>query len=220
MRLYRCTYGYNSQGGGACALTFHVAAHSDTPSWVPGGDPDPGPQDVFDEIDTHLTTKFRAMLAVVDGNPELKVEDAWDPLNPDSPREMYGAIINSPGTRTVTNQDVPTPEAAIVALRTDKIGRSFRGRFWAPPVYDESQITAKTWLTTGSYYLAVKAFADELGKSFGGGSSWSTLWQDTWHAKVVVYSRIRRARDLSPFVEPVTSASVRSEPHWLRRRAH
>jgi hypothetical protein len=147
------------------------------------------------------------------------VEDAWDPVNPTAPRESYGAILSGlTGTRSTANTDLPSALHALIQLRTAKIGRSFRGRIHMPPLLSETDLTDKLFTTSGSYYTALAAFAAKLGSSFGGGSTWSSLWIDTWHAKVGVYSRTRRARGEDTWFEPVTSASVTREPHWLRSR--
>jgi hypothetical protein len=217
MRIWRAAF-RSSENEVDVVNVFHVASHEDTLEWlIPGGDA-PTAQDIADEIDTHLTTKYRAMLADSATLHDITVQDEVDPANPGRAREAFVKTVELAGSRSVSFENAPPALCAVATLTTANMGRSFRGRFFAPPLMNNSDITGGVIDNTSAYLVAIRAFADELLQEDGGGSAWTTLWEDTWHMRFGVYSRRRRALDFTPFFAPYTGFRVNGKPHWLRSR--
>lgn len=217
MRLYRIAWRY-TENGVECVNTLHVATSTDVPTWIGGSAPDP--EALATELNTRYTTKFRAMLTNSATLHDLTVQDELDPLNPSEAREGFVKSIELAGTRVESNRDQPNMLCAVATLQTGKIGRSFRGRMFLPPVVSESAVSTGTFTTAGDYWLACIAFLKEIAPTFGGGSAFSSLWLDTWHAKHVVYSRTRRAHGDDEWANDIVSYRLNKTPHWLRSREH
>lgn len=216
MRLYRCAFRYH-EGGREMVNTFHLGVQlEDLVTW--GFTGAPSPEEVADEVSSHLTTKFRAILTTGAVLHDLTVMDEQDPLDPGAAREGHVKSLELAGTRAESNRDQPLEMCGVATLRTGKIGRSFRGRMFLPPVVSESAVTTTTFTTAGDYWLACIAFLNDFIPSFGGGSVWSTLFIDSWHASPVVYSRTRRARGEDQWANVVDSFRLNRAPHWLRSR--
>lgn len=217
VRVLRCAYRY-TVGGIECVNTFHAAVHSDLPTWGEWGTT-PDPEDVANELATKLNTTFRQMIPDTGVVHDLTVTDEHDPLNPDATREAFTKSIELTGARIVGNEDEPVSMCGLLTLRTGRVGRSGRGRMFLPPIRNEADITAGKLNTGGGYRTAAINFAKELVPAFGGGSAFSSLWMDTWHGSIVIFSRTLRARGADEFAFDVTSYLLRDAPHWLRSRA-
>lgn len=217
MHLYRISF-RSSQDGVDVVNTLHAAAHSDAPEWIPSS-PDMTPALVASEIDTQLTTLYRAILHQTATLHDITVVEEFDPLHPDLPRAAAVVSKELAGTRTSSFSDLPVPTCAILQLRTASIGRSFRGRQFMPPAMVTQDLSDGVFNDTSNYITAINAYRAKLDNTFGTGSTWSTLWTDTAHVRLGVYSRTRRARGADSFFAPITATAVDRKAHWLRSRA-
>jgi hypothetical protein len=217
VRIYRVAF-RSSENEVDVVNVFHVGAHMDAPDWTRPHPASPSPADVAGEIESHLVTKYRAMLADSATLHDITVQDEVDPANPGDAREAHVTTVELAGTRSVSFENAPPAICAVATLTTANIGRSFRGRFFAPPLMNNSDLTNGVIDDTSAYLVAIRAFADELRQELGGGSAWTSLWMDTWHMQFGVYSRTRRAHDFSPYFSRITGFNVKRTPHWLRSR--
>lgn len=140
------------------------------------------------------------------------VTEEKDPQNPSAPRSSWTSGDPAVGTRSTSGDILPRKMCAIATLRTDHIGRRYRGRNFIGGSNTEDNLTAGIW---GDTYLAyLQAMIDNVpfepdlatGDPLGVSAHWC------------VYSRTARALDQDPYASHITSATVRPEPHWLRRR--
>lgn len=214
MALFRANF-ISTVGSLQVVNVLHVATH-DLHEWT--ATPDPNPQSVADELDTQLTTLYRAMLPTEYTLLSIDVSTVGQPHNPAQVPAGYSKVKNLAGTRTTTNNDLPGACCAVVKLKTGLLGRSFRGHLFAPPCEATNQVVADKFSASGSYKVAVDAFAAKLTASFTSGAGWSSLWSDTWAAKIVVYSPTRHARNDTPFASNVKTALCDGSVHWLRSR--
>jgi len=138
---------------------------------------------------------------------EITATEEQDPLNPDEPRS--GAIwsIDLPGLRPITPA-VPVELASFVQFRTGQIGRSFRGGVWTPPLLEASFIAGEL-LESGAQTRA-NAFAAAIPLQLD-----ITIAYDL---QLVVYSRTRRGRSLTPYWADVTEKVASPDVRWLRSR--
>jgi hypothetical protein len=107
----------------------------------------------------------------------------------------------------------------LLSLRTAFAGRSFRGRMFLPPLESATDLTNNLIDVGSTYTTAVNAWKAKLDDSFGGGGTFSSLWNSTWSARVVVYSPTRHRANADPISADLTSVRYDRSAHWLRSRA-
>lgn len=99
------------------------------------------------------------------------------------------------------------------------MGRSFRGRFFAPPLEGKTAVVADLISATNDYSTGLVAFADKVkDANLAAGGTWSTLWVSTWTGKFVVYSPTRHAQGSSPFTSDITGYSYSRRLAYLSSR--
>jgi hypothetical protein len=175
---------------------------------------------ILDVLEDNLVPKYRAMLATGDTLEELAISVEPDPTVPGDTVSGTTRAIGLVGTRSASGPYVPQELCAVLSLKTNTLGRSFRGHMFLPPVYEEQFSTGgEAFDTAGSYWIACAAFRTELLNGFGGGAWWS-LPPGEWEAPLVVYSKTRRARAQDPWMTDVESITLRSPVHYLRSRGN
>jgi hypothetical protein len=195
---------------------LHVVAKDD-PSWEFA--PDPNAQAIADEIDTQLTSLYRAMLANTYTLASIDVLTVTDPNQPAQVPSGYTKPKNLAGTLIPVDDELPQQVCALMHLKTATRGRSARGWLFAPPAEQKDLVNNDLFGDPSNYLNAINAFCTKLNAHFGGGSTWSSAWTDTWHGRFVIYSRRRHKLALTPYTFPVVSASTDRTVHWLRSRA-
>lgn len=156
---------------------------------------------------------FKAMLPSLGTVRELTIVDAEDPLDPHAERFAYVKPINEAGTRGVPNTDLPLGVCGIIGWLSDRYGRRFRGRTFAPPVLSEVEMESRLLRTgTGSYLEKLQAFANDWDSDF----TWGTGGLET--GTPCVYSRTARSEGDPNYWARIVGATVRTNPHWLRAR--
>jgi hypothetical protein len=206
--LFRVNFLYHL-GTLRCVNTLHVATTGGAPS----------PQNVADEINTHLQATFRNLLATTYTWDSIDVQTVTDPNNPAEVPVGYSKPIALAGARVVSNSDLPPRICGMATWRTGAVGRSFRGRFFGPPLESTTQVVGDVITAAGTYTPALNAFAARVVEAnLASGSTWSSLWLDTWHGKFVVYSPTRHRQALDPYYRDITSYSNTTRLAYLSSR--
>jgi|SRR5215207_494733 len=179
---------------------------------------EPSPAALATELDTQLSALYRGILDTNYTLADITVTQERNPTDPLATIEGAVRTIGLAGTRAAGTATLPSALSCVVSLRTAKLGRSFRGRFFAPPSQNVVDMANGLWVPTGAYLLAVKAFMDKLDDTFTGGAGFSSLWLDTWQARSVIYSRTRAAAGAPDSTEQITGYVIRTAPAFLRSR--
>lgn len=140
------------------------------------------------------------------------VEDEIDPLSPNDARSQWQSGGGEVGTQGGVGGLLPPGTCPIGSLRTEHIGRRFRGRTFMMGTFDEGAQDDGLW---GSNVVErLQAILDAIPKT-------PDLAPPLANAVAhwCVYSRTQRAADLDPYASAVTSAILRPECHFLRSRA-
>lgn len=198
---------------------FHVRTNAN--DWIAGafGGADPHPSDLATEVDTALTTLYRAILGTNATLDKISVTTVPDPGNPSQVPTGGEKSVNLAGTRVLADLDLPPALCGHITWRTDSSGKSFRGRTFLPPIEKTGAVGSDLIRTTDAYYTAAVAFGDKiLNAHLASGSSWSSLWHDTWSGKFVVYSPTRHAAHTAPWTSQIKSYVMRREVGELRSR--
>lgn len=212
--LYRASF-VSTRATEECVNTIHFADHAS--QWT-GLTSSPTPAAVADELATHLVAGYRTILLNEWTFDRIDVVTVPDPLDPNAAATGGSHHVGLAGTRTGTDDELPIAVCGVAKLTTAKLGRSYRGRLFLPPIMDTQALDNGQIKATSAYLSAAQGWCNDILGSMGGGSAWSTLWIDTWHLVPVVYSRTRAMRGLSPAWESVTSITVPRGVHWLSSR--
>lgn len=182
---------------------------------------EPSPQTVLDQLDQHYSstgTNLSKWLSVAHNNTKLVRTSVYEELAASDTSPPSGAerVVTLSGTMgAIAIDSAPVPVCAYISLRTDKLGRSYRGGVHMPPLGIVGSLDSAGYLQTdAAAYLAYTAFAavieDALEDVFGGAG--------TGDLNPVIYSRTRRNRGLSPYTTKIKSTRVNRDLRWLRRR--
>lgn len=178
---------------------------------------DVGMGSLLDAVDTALTTSFRAMLRTTDTLTEWAVKREPDPTVPSDIPEGRSKIKNLAGSTVISGNLAPPELCLVCSVKTSVLSRSARGHMFLPPAFAATHIIDDTVDAASATYTTAQAFRDALDTIRGGGGFTSTT--PAFTAPLVVYSKTRRGRGLSPWVFDATSTSVRNRSHWLRSRS-
>ena len=201
----------HSATGNRIVNTLHYDDHDATLPWP---EKSGTMQTLADRLRDALMTPYRACFENTYVIQPIVVTDEKDPLNPDAPRDQVSSGTAAVGTLATVPNRLPIQCCAVASLRTDHIGRSFRGRSFLPPGWSEGDQDNGVWATGSAYLIRAQAFLDAIPVEpdlVFGASDTVCHW--------TVYSRTRRARGLDPYATDVTSKSLETAVHWLRSRA-
>lgn len=139
------------------------------------------------------------------------VTEEKDPQNPLAPRGQWTSGVAGAGTATASSDLLPRAAAVLVQLKTDHIGRRFRGRNFLGGLVEEGvqndgQWSAGKLASEVTWMGFIPREPDIALGSSGSSADWS------------VYSRTQRAADLDPYLSKITSVVVTPYVHWLRSR--
>jgi hypothetical protein len=215
VHLYRVTAHF-SRGSLNYASTFHVIA-KDTSAPLAWVSADPSPAALLAELDTRLRTAWRATLDTSSTFVRWHCATITPPNDDAAVGQVGELAVGQVGTGTTAN-NLPQWLALMTTYLTDYPGRSFRGRMYSPPLLSESSIGGGLVMSVHPQLVSWKAFQVEFMKGVKGGSTWGTLWTDTWSAAPVVYSRTRHARGQDPYWSYIKSAVTVGQLHHLDSR--
>lgn len=173
----------------------------------------PSLQNLADRIRDALVPAWKACIIPSWTVQPVEVIDEKDPLHPDALRSAVASGTAAAGTRLAppSGEVLPIEACGMLTLRTDHIGRSFRGRMFLPPVWSDASID--NGVLAGSQftnYGAVRT-AIPLAPDVVTGPSTAT-------AHLCIYSRTRRARSASDYAAHVSSITLDNTVRWLRSR--
>lgn len=142
----------------------------------------------------------------------VSVQMEKDPQNPNAARQAWasGAVIQ--GTKGAVTNLLPRSCCVVATLRTNNIGRRYRGRVFVGGSWNEGDQDNGFWQLSATGLVDIYLNAVPVQPDIQFGSSGNT-------AKLSVYSRTQRAADLDPYLSPVTAHVTRSAVHWLRSRS-
>lgn len=202
-RVYRVTIRAHHSNGALIEPSLHYQTD------VPTTGDEPNPDDVAAGAWTLLGTAFKACC-----HSSITVDDvvaAEEVLKPDI--GVGGAhTVNQVGTMSSASASETHGLVAVINRHTGIRSRSARGWLMMPSPCLTDQTNGDAWAASGTYKLALDAFALLLDNSFDLGSILVT------NVNPVVYSRTRRARGESPWVFRVTSATVNPQARFLHSR--
>lgn len=191
--------------------TFHVHATTSAPL----GAGAPSAHDVADKVDTQLGAKFAAVVPQTGALDTINVVEEVDPGDPSAIPEAYEKVVARNATYSPGVFNIASALCGMLKVRTNAAVRSGHGRLFLPPVFSSTPLAANnTWATSSTWLTNVNALAAELAGGFEGGAWWSSGWD----ARLVVYSRTRRARGISTYWFGVTGVALDPQQRWLRSR--
>lgn len=172
--------------------------------------------DLLDAVVDGLVPEYRAMLHSSASLDEIRISVEPDPSDPGDVPVGESRAVGLAGTRALTGNIGPVELCGCVALKTQLLGRSFRGHVYGTPIMATGQIAAEELLSmTSGYGLALSNFADAIESGIEGGDFWTGI---PFEIAFVVYSRTRRARGQSPWMSDITAAIPRNAVYYLRSR--
>ena len=197
----RCAFRATHQTTGLLVVNvFHleVAVLTDPPNW----------SDIARDVHTWLGQAWRNILADSFTFQEVTVTDE---NYPGSTHGQGVAVDGLPGTRTAANSSLDGAMCGLISFKTAVAKRYGRGHLFMAPAWDSTQATnGHVWNTGGTYYSTMTAFKDSL---MAGHTAGSTDYAP------IIFSRTLEKRGETPFVFPITGATVNLTQHWLRSRS-
>lgn len=165
---------------------------------------DPSANEVAQAVFDWLATEYRACLNTTLTVTEIGTRELFS-STPAAGSKVVGALGTLPNGTGL----LPAEICGVITWRTAIATRSGRGRVFIPgPAYSSELVGRDTWKTSTGFLTAMQAFANKVmaGANF-------THSAEVWHISGRVHSRTDSvSRD-------ITSAVVRSRPHWLRSRS-
>jgi hypothetical protein len=214
--IYKASF-IASKLGKTSVCTMHLRS-ADVDWWETFDTDNPDPLDVANELDTQFRTLWLNLLHTSWTFDRIAVTTVTQPGNPGQVPRAAEKAIGVAGARPGSNTDLPDPMCGLLSIKTGLAGRSFRGRMFLPPIEVSGEVIGDLLSSAGNYSTAVAAFQTKLTNSFGGGSTFSTLWQDTWHMRIGIYSPTRHRQGFNPWFSNATSTRYDRSVHWLRSR--
>lgn len=216
MALYRVNF-VSKLGTIDIVNVLHVVTESDV-AW-PLTPPNPSPAEVAAEVNSKVQAPYRSMLGANATLERISVSTVPKPGDPSQVPTVGEYAVGVAGARAVADPDLPPALCGHITWRTASAGKSFRGRSFCPPIEQKGEIEDNLLTTGGDYFLAMTFFADTIeDANLDSGSTWSSLWRDTWHGRFVVYSPTRHAADESPWTSDITVGVPRRDIGELRSR--
>lgn len=179
---------------------------------IPGNDPN-DPQLLADAFAGAVVTAWKPMVPTTWTIDPIVVTMAKDPQNPTAPLDQWTSGSPVAGTRSLTGNDfLPYGVTAVATLRTNHVGKRYRGRIFLPcPLLEGDQnadiIVAGTMTALNAFLNSIPHQPDIV----AGASGSKALW--------CVYSRTNRAADLDPYASAIQSTQLRSTLKFLRSRS-
>lgn len=194
----------HDQAGAVASNTICVHDNGGT-----GGVDPAGATELLNEVDTWLTTSYRAILptsSVLDRYHAFQIPDEYgaETITADKTKSVNGTLGPVDGK-------LPREMVGLLALRTNSTSRRKQGRLFLPSPEHGTYITSTgTWVTTAGVWPLWIAFADKLiaGHDFDTDNHLSTR----------IYSRRQHAIGTGDKTTDVDSYALRERPKWLRRR--
>ena len=137
-----------------------------------------------------------------------------------SPQLPYAGshAVNQAGTLSGLDAREGWGVCAMIKFKTDRVGRSARGRMFLPPFKNSAYMTDGFLLaTSGAYKTAVDAFRQKLADSITSTPPWINDWIG-WDASFVVYSRTLHEREAPNWWFDIKSFVLDTNCHYLRSR--
>lgn len=175
------------------------------------GEPSNDAQSLADTFRDDVLPAWGATFTSAWGIQPVIVQDEKDPLNPTDPRSEWSAGTSFSGTKAAPGDLLPKAACAVATLRTDHIGKRFRGRLFLGGQLGEAD--QDDGIFNSTQLAKWQAFLDAIPRQpdLATGASTSV-------ANWVVYSRTQRAANLNPYASPVGVVTLHNRFHWLRSR--
>jgi hypothetical protein len=176
-------------------------------------EPAPSLQALADRIRDDVIPAWRACIIPDWTIQPVEVIDELDPLHPDANRTSVTSGSPQAGLRLAapSAEIVPIEMCGMATLHTGRIGRSFRGRIFMPPLWSDNSMS--DGVLSGAQFVNYQGLVASIPLEpdivTGGG---------TGTANLCVYSRTRRALNHDPYAQHVTSISLANTVRWLRSR--
>jgi hypothetical protein len=170
-------------------------------------------QSLADTFRDNVLASYKALFTNNWTIQPVTVHDEKDPLHPDRLRSAWTSGAPVAGTRASSGDYLHPAVCGVATLRTDHIGRRYRGRMFMPGGLLEGDINDLAfngsinglWAT----FLAAIPRQPDIAPPL---SNATAHW--------CVYSRTNRAAGVATYAEKITSVDLHTSIHWLRSRAH
>lgn len=198
------------------AVLFMSTMHYQTD--VPLAGSEPSVDTVLTQLQQHYSTSGTGLQVWRNATysdcklTKIAVREEVDPSGDDVPAEA-AVDLDLTGNLTASPNSLPVPACAWVKFKTGNATRSGRGGTHLPPISSSSVLDSVGRIVSTSppwapYVALAAAMLDVL----------DDVFSSTGDIKPIIYSRTRRARGQEPFTFDLTSATVDTNVHWLRRR--
>lgn len=176
---------------------------------IGGADP-AGADELLTQVDTWLTTRYRAIIptsSVLDRYHAFQIPDVYG-----AETTVADRTIDLNGTLGPVDGKLPREMVGLLALRSTSSSRRKQGRLFLPsPEHGTYITTTGTWVTTSGVWPLWELFADQLlaGRDF----------DEDNHLSLRIYSRRQHQIGTGDKTSDVNAYALRERPKWLRRRA-
>lgn len=201
---YLATFLSTQSSGVQCANT--ICVHDDEL----GGPA--SPSDRVNDVDTWLTTKYRAMLPTSTIVDVLRLFQIPDVYGDDS--FVANKFLALAGTLAGADGVMPRETTLTLSLRSNHTSRRSQGRISIPSSLNSSNLNSDgNWKTDSAYWNNTGTFAAAL----LAGHDMGVLGADG-HLSTRIYSRRQHQEGTGEKTVDVDSYLRRPRPRWLRRR--
>lgn len=170
------------------------------------------PDSRLDDVETWLKVKYANFLPSTITLRTLRLFRIPAVYGDDS--EVASKDVNLVGALSVGTGTVPRETVLTLTLRSNHTSRRKMGRLFIPSPRNPSTLDgASRWVTSSSYVVNVKAFADALlaGHDLGVAGA-------NGHLSTRVYSRQTHKEQSGDKTTDIDTYIVQPRPRWLRRR--
>lgn len=172
---------------------------------------DNDPQTLADVFRDDVIDPWRALFSDNWTIEPVVVQEELDPLNPNEARQSWTSGTVQGGSKARVGDPFPAAVCDVATLRTQYIGRRFRGRLFLGGDLTEDDWTGTFWSTAQLNRFNNFLNAIPVQPDLATGTSDSV-------AHWCVYSRTQRAANADPYAAAVTDTSMSARMHWLRSR--
>lgn len=171
-----------------------------------------GMSDALDEVDSWLTTKYRALLpsaSVLDVLRGFRIPAVYG-----DPTDVAEKAFGLAGTLGASDGQLPREVCCVVGLRTNSSSRRKQGRLFLPSTYHSGYVTsAGVWLAASAHRTSINTF---FGALLAGHDT--TLFHVGAHFSARIYSRQTHKEGVGDKTTDIKRYVIRARPHWLERR--
>lgn len=167
------------------------------------------------DLATYFTTTYKALYRTDGMFDTVTCYQVSDPSLPVPVLEVQ-ATVNAAGTRSTAGTGGPDQLCAVLSLKTQLVGRRYRGHQFLPPSTIQADVTGAGFTVAGAYWVAVLAYAAKLQTGCLPTPTWTGSTLSSW--TLCVFSTMAAKTLTPPYASGVFSVVATNRSHWLRSR--